>query len=92
MVSHKCENRIIMTLTIIVNIALMGLFFDFYYDLNDDVLMKDIMAGVYSGTPEGHNMQTLYILGAFIALCYRLCRSIPWYGLFCSYVRWGACI
>ena len=69
-------------LTIVLNIVLINLFFGFYYDLNDDVMMKDIMAGVYTGTPDGHNMQTLYPLGALIALCYRACRPLPWYGLF----------
>lgn len=78
----KYGNCIIILSTVLVNIILMSLLFDFYYDMNDDVLMKDIMSGVYSGTPDGHNMQTLYILGAFISLLYRLCRSIPWYGLF----------
>ena len=75
-------DHIAVGLTIVLNILLITLFFGFYYDLNDDVMMKDIMAGVYTGTPDGHNMQTLYPLGALIALCYRGCRSIPWYGLF----------
>lgn len=79
---QKYENCILMILTIAVNMILVSLCFDFYYDLNDDVMMKDIMAGVYTGTPDGHNMQTLYLLGASISLCYRLCRDIPWYGLF----------
>ena len=42
-------------------VAVIGVFaacrFDYYYDLNDDVLMKDILAGVYTGTPEGHNIR-----------------------------------
>lgn len=84
------ENRMILILTMIVNIVLMSFLYDFYYDLNDDVLMKDIMAGVYTGTPEGHNMQTLYLLGALIALCYRLCRNIPWYGLFLFLCQTGS--
>lgn len=42
--------------------------FDFYYDLNDDVLMKDILAGVYTGVPEGHNIQMLYPISLFISL------------------------
>ncbi|MDD6811871.1 MAG: hypothetical protein PUD93_08405 [Lachnospiraceae bacterium] len=79
---EKNKNRILTMLTILVNIAFVSLFFDFYYDLNDDVMMKDIMSGVYTGTPDGHNMQTLYILGVVISFCYRLCGSIPWYGLF----------
>ncbi|MCM1038422.1 MAG: hypothetical protein NC434_03795 [Ruminococcus sp.] len=84
------ENWMIAILTITVNIVAMSIAFDFYYDLNDDVLMKDIMAGVYTGTPDGHNMQTLYLLGALIALCYRLCRSIPWYGLFLFLFQMGS--
>lgn len=65
-----------------ISALLMGVFFDFYFDLNDDTLMRDIMSGVYSGTPDGHNMQTLYPLGAAIALCYRIGGSFPWYGGF----------
>lgn len=30
----------------------VGYFYDCYYDLNDDVLIKDILAGAYTGTPE----------------------------------------
>lgn len=86
----KYENCIIAGLTIIVNLILLSICFDFYYDLNDDVMMKDIMAGVYTGTPDGHNMQTLYFLGAFISLCYRLCRNLPWYGLFLLLCQTGS--
>ena len=77
-------------LTILCNIILIGLLFDFYYDLNDDVMMKDIMAGVYTGTPEGHNMQTLYALGFFVSFCYRLYRNVPWYGLFLCLCQFGS--
>lgn len=59
-----------------------GLRFDYYFDLNDDVLMKDILAGVYTGTPEGHNIQMLWLISAIISLFYKIARSLPWYGLF----------
>lgn len=68
---------------------LMGFFFDFYFDMNDDTMMRDIMSGVYSGTPDGHNMQTLYPLGALIALCYRIYGSFPWYGAFLFLCQFG---
>ena len=87
---EKYKNCIIAFLTILVNLVVICICFDFYYALNDDVLMKDIMAGVYTGTPNGHNMQTLYILGAFIGLCYRLCRGLPWYGLFLFLCQFGS--
>lgn len=61
---------------------LLGVFFDFYYDLNDDWAMKDILSGAYTGRPDGHNVQMLYPLGWIIALGYRVCRILPWYGIF----------
>ncbi|MCM1048753.1 MAG: hypothetical protein NC433_10030 [Clostridiales bacterium] len=87
---EKYSNCIIAVLTILVNIILLSLFFDFYYDMNDDVMMKDIMSGAYSGTPDAHNMQTLYILGIFISLLYRLCGNISWYGLFLFICQMGS--
>ena len=60
----KYENCILTFMILLLNVILMGVCFDFYYDLNDDTMMKDIMAGVYTGVPDGHNMQTLYTLGA----------------------------
>ncbi|MBQ4307834.1 MAG: hypothetical protein II759_04585 [Lachnospiraceae bacterium] len=52
--------------------GLLGFFFDFYFDLNDDSVMKDILSGRYSGVPEGRAVQTLYPLGALIAGLYRV--------------------
>lgn len=85
----KYGNCILVLIVTAVSVLLMGICFDFYYDLNDDTMMHDIMAGIYTGTPDGHNMQTLYPLGAAIALCYRLCRTIPWYGLFLFLCQFG---
>ncbi|MDE7427977.1 MAG: hypothetical protein K2N00_01670, partial [Lachnospiraceae bacterium] len=86
----KYDNCIAVGVVILFSALLMGIFFDFYYDLNDDTMMRDILAGVYSGVPDGHNMQILYPLGAFLALCYRLCRTIPWYGLFLCLCQFGS--
>jgi hypothetical protein len=59
-----------------------GCFYDCYYDLNDDVLIKDILAGTYTGTPEGRNIQMLYPIGFLISVLYRLSPALPWYGIF----------
>ncbi len=85
----KYGNCILTLFGVAVNVLLMGICFDFYYDLNDDTMMLDIMSGAYSGTPDGHNMQTLYPLGALIAFCYRMCDKIPWYGLFLLLCQFG---
>ncbi len=59
-----------------------GLFFDFYYDLNDDVLLKDIVSGVYSGRPDAHSIQMLYPVSFIISFLYRLIPVLPWQGIF----------
>lgn len=87
---HRYEDHVLTLCVTVVNMILMGLCFDFYYDLNDDTMMLDIMSGVYSGIPDGHNMQTLYPLGALIAFCYRVCGRIPWYGLFLWLCQFGS--
>ena len=85
----KYQNCILPLLIIGISAILMGVCFDFYFDLNDDTMMRDIMSGIYSGVPDGHNMQTLYPLGALIALCYRLNGSFPWYGAFLFLCQFG---
>lgn len=78
----KRENTVwAMAFCILLSI-IISICFDFYYDLNDDVLMKDILAGIYTGVPEGHNIQMLYPVSLFISLFYRVCPEIPWYGIF----------
>lgn len=56
--------------------------YDFYYDLNDDTMIKDILSGAYTGTPSGYCIQMLYPLAWFIALLYRAIPTVSWYGLF----------
>ena len=67
----KHENCILSLAMALILAGILAARFDFYYDLNDDVLIKDILSGVYSGTPDGHTMQLLYPLGALLALLYR---------------------
>lgn len=62
--------------------ALTALLFDYYFDLNDDVLIKDILAGVHTGIPSGYCIQMLYPVSVFISFFYRLAKNVDWYGLF----------
>lgn len=76
------QDYLIVLVTLLIYIIIVGGCFDFYYDLNDDILMRDIMSGSYTGYPDAHNVQTLYLLGVFISLFYKLYRGFPWYGVF----------
>ncbi|WP_207641361.1 hypothetical protein [Butyrivibrio proteoclasticus] len=58
------------------------IFGDYFFDLNDDVLMKDILSGAYTGVPEGHNIQMLYPISLFISVLYKTGINLDWYGIF----------
>lgn len=83
------ENWILALAVVILLGGCVGVFFDYYYDLNDDVLMKDILAGVYTGIPEGHNIQMHWPISALISFLYRIAGSLPWYGLFLCFCHFG---
>ena len=53
----------------------------FYLDLNDDALIRDLLSGVCSGTPEARDIQNLYPFGTFVALLYRLIPGVPHFGI-----------
>lgn len=79
--SKKIDTLIALLGTIAAGVFI-AFFFDYYYDMNDDVVMKDILSGAFSGTPSGYNIQMLFPLSYVISLFYRVNSTIPWYGLF----------
>lgn len=79
---EKWRDRGFAALFVIGLWVILAICFDFYYDLNDDSAMKDILSGAYTGTPDGHTIQMLYPLGWLVSLFYRLVPAIPWYGIF----------
>jgi len=86
----KNENLIGTGICLIVIMIFTAVRYDYYFDLNDDVLMKDILAGVYTGVPEGHNIQMLWLVSAFISVFYKIVRGLPWYGLFLCLCHYGS--
>ena len=84
-------NDILLSLLVVLGVyAFCGYFFDFFYDLNDDMVIKDILAGVYTGVPDGHTNQMLYPIGWFLGCFYRLLPKAPIFGIFLC-VCFGMC-
>ena len=82
------DRALVVLIVTIMMIAGLSVTFDFYYDLNDDTAIKDIISGTYTGIPSGYCIQMLYPLSFILAVCYRAIPAIPWYGLFlcvCQY-------
>ncbi|WP_029323184.1 hypothetical protein [Butyrivibrio sp. AE3004] len=85
----KSLNSIITGLMTAAFAVVMGLLYAYYYDLNDDVLMKDLLSGVFTGEPCSHNIQMLYSISFFISLFYRIFRNADCYGIYlllCQYI------
>lgn len=53
----------------------------FIYDINDDVAMRNVAAGVITGSPDAHLLHIKYALGLVIAGLYKLLPGFDWYGL-----------
>lgn len=75
-------NSVLAVSLVVCLFAFAAIFFDFYYDLNDDVLIKDIVSGAYTGAPDAHSIQMLYPVSFIISLFYRILPTLPWMGLF----------
>ncbi len=86
--THANAGFIISVLTILAAMLVTGFAGDYFFDLNDDVLMKDILSGAYTGVPEGHNIQMLYPISLFISVLYRIGTNIDWYGIFLCFIQY----
>ena len=54
----------------------------FVYAIADDVIMRDIASGAFTGMPDGHLIFVQYALGWLISRLYLINRSVDWYGFF----------
>ncbi len=52
-----------------------------YYSMNDDVMMKSILSGAYTGTPDGHAVYMKYPLSGIISLLYRVTGKVSWFDI-----------
>lgn len=59
-----------------------GILFPMVFYLNDDVTMRSILSGTYTGVPDGHAVYMKYPLTGLISLLYRLFGEGPWFSLF----------
>ena len=53
----------------------------FIYDINDDVAMRNVAAGVITGAPDAHLLHIKYLLGLVISGLYQCFPGLDWYGL-----------
>lgn len=57
-------------------------FFDLYYDLNDDSAIRNILSGAFTGEPEAMTVYVNFVLSFLISGFYRIIPSVSWFGAF----------
>lgn len=78
-------------ITTLFLVILLTCLFGYHYELNDDIMIKDLLSGSYTGTPSGYCIQMLYPLGVVVAFFYQIFRALPWYGILLILSQYGAC-
>lgn len=86
----RAFNFILSSSVVLFVVIILGLKFDYYYDLNDDVLMKDILSGAYSGECVSRNIQMLYPISLLFSVLYRILPGVAWYGYALCIFQFGA--
>ena len=53
-----------------------------YFATNDDVMLKAIVSGEITGSPDAHLVYIMYPLGLILKLFYSIIKAVPWYDFF----------
>lgn len=87
---RRYENWILPFVFLLILAVFLAVRWDYYYDLNDDSVIRDITQGYYTGVPETRNIQMMYLLSAPLAMICRLTGSLPVYGGFLWLCQFGS--
>ena len=70
---------------LLLSFLITGLYFvliyqkiPFIYDINDDVAMRNVAAGVITGSPDAHLLHIKYLLGLLISGLYTVVPGWDW--------------
>lgn len=69
-------------------LCITGILFPMTFYMNDDVTMRSILSGTYTGIPDGHAVYMKYPLTGLISLLYRLFGKVPWFLFFMEGFFW----
>lgn len=80
---------------LLIGIAGIGIsvLFGYSFSTNDDAMLRNIVTGNYTGTPDAHLVYIMYPLGWIWKCLYQIAPMVPWYDLFMTgmhYVCWFA--
>lgn len=80
--SQKAMNCLLPMFLVVMFVFLLSRVFSFLLISPDDIGMKSIISGVFTGTPDGHCVFIRYPLAAALAFLYQLVPVLDWYNIF----------
>lgn len=60
----------------------ISLVFGYAFSTNDDAMLRNIINGNYTGTPDAHMVYIMYPLGFIWKCMYQMMPNVPWYDVF----------
>lgn len=78
----KYQKWLVTAISVFLVLCITAVTCPMVFYMNDDVTMRNILSGAYSGVPDGHAVYMKYPLTGIISLLYRLAGGIPWFSLF----------
>lgn len=63
------------------------------FETNDDRVITEILSGTLTGEPDGHTVQSNYLLSYPLSVLYRVSVRVPWYGgllVLCHFLAYAA--
>lgn len=79
-VQHKFFSCCILLVAILGGILLLSQYITPVYVVNDDMMIRSILSGTYTGMPDGHAIYMQYPLSGLLSVLYTL-TDLPWYEL-----------
>lgn len=78
---------------VLVVMAAVGIsvVFGYSFSTNDDAMLRNIVNGNYTGSPEAHLIYIMYPLGFLLKCGYEMFPHVPWYDIFMvgmHYICW----
>lgn len=80
-IKNKISDYAIPFIPVLTTIVCMIIFWDSYYDINDDTAIRNILSGTFSGTPSPMAVYVEYPLALLISVMYRIIPNVPWFGM-----------
>ena len=81
---HKWEQKRCVLAAVLMSVfyaAAVTAVFSWVYQMNDDRFMKEVLSGVYNGTPDAHVIFIKYPFALLIRKLYCFLPGWDWYGI-----------